>query len=104
MVSASLALPIVPRCERPSAEMSSFWGAQPGGLAQGPDEKYGLVGLMAGFARRNSALVSVSVVNVTLLAESSRRVGTAWPAAASKEECGGGKAERKIRVRLRNDP
>jgi hypothetical protein len=74
-------------------------------LAQGPEEKCGLVGLVAGFARLNSAVVSVSVVvNVTLLAESSRRVGTAWPAAVSKDECGGGKAQRKIRVRLRNDP
>jgi hypothetical protein len=52
-----LALPIVPRCDRPSAELSSFCGAQPGGLAQGPEEKYGLIGLVAGFAIRNSAVV-----------------------------------------------
>jgi hypothetical protein len=30
-------------------------------------------------------------VNVTLLPESSRRVGTAWPGAISKAESGGGK-------------
>jgi len=83
--------------------MSSDCGDQPGGLAHGPEEKWGLAGFVAGFAGRNSAVVSVSV-KVTLLAESSRRVGTAWPAAGSKEDCGRGKAQRKIRARLRNDP
>jgi hypothetical protein len=33
--------------------------------------------------------------NITLLAESSRRVGTAWPGAVSKAEYGDGKAAAK---------
>jgi len=60
--------------------------------------------LVVGRIGRVAAAASAVSVNVTLLAESTRRVGTAWPAAVSKEECGGGKAKRKIRVRLRNDP
>src|SRR5206468_13007637 len=34
----------------------------------------------------------------TLLTESTRRVGTAWPGAASRAECGDGKAPRKFRA------
>src|SRR5438270_1143456 len=47
-----------------------------------------------------SAPAAVTSVNLTLLAESARCVGTPWPGAASKEDCGGGKAARKIRLRL----
>jgi hypothetical protein len=39
-----------------------------------------------------SACAATASVNVTLLAESSRRVGTAWPGAVCKGECGAGKA------------
>jgi len=45
---------------------------QPGGLAQGPEEKKGRAGSALG-----------RVTKITLLAESSRRVGTAWPDAGS---------------------
>ena len=54
--------------------VKSLSGVQPGGLAQGPDEKRGRAG--------SGGLV---VVIQTLLAESTRRVGTAWPAAISTE-------------------
>jgi hypothetical protein len=78
--------------------MSSDCGDQPGGFAQGPDEKNGRFGFVGGFAAARNAAPATSVsVTITLLAESARRVGTAWPGAVSKEECGGGKAARKIR-------
>ena len=64
---------------------------QPGGFAHGPDEKNGRLGLAMGLGAR-SACAATASVNVTLLAESSRRVGTAWPRAVSKGECGAGKA------------
>ena len=55
--------------------------------------------MVAGFAARNAAAAAVAMsVNVTLLAESARRVGTAWPAAVCREDCGAGKAARKIRA------
>ena len=81
MASASLAFPIAPRCDRPSAEISSLSALQPGGLAHGPDEKFGRSGLVRGSARRTSAPAAIASLNLTLLAESSRRVGTAWPGA-----------------------
>src|SRR5215472_2365216 len=81
MASPSFAFPIVPRCERPSAEVSSLSTLQPGGLAHGPDEKFGRLGFRGGFAGRTSAPAAITSVNVTLLPESSRRVGTAWPGA-----------------------
>jgi hypothetical protein len=56
--------------------MASFSGDQPGRLAHGPEEKCGRAGRTAGGV----------FVNVTLLSESTRRVGTAWPAAASKRQ------------------
>src|SRR5688500_6551711 len=68
-------LPSFDRCERPSTSSLSLSGVQPGRLAHGPEEKYGRAGRTAGGV----------FVNVTLLAESTRRVGTAWPAAASKD-------------------
>jgi hypothetical protein len=60
--------------------------SQPGGFAQGPDEKYGRAGRLKGRSTKT-----------TLLAESTRRVGTAWPNAVSKRDCGARKAARKIR-------
>ena len=60
----------------------SIWSEfQPGGLAQGPDEKCGRAGRVAGWFN-----------NLTLLAESTRRVGTAWPADGFKRQCGERKA------------
>jgi len=41
---------------------------------------------MAGFATRTSGVAALTSVNLTLLAESSRRVGTAWPGAACREK------------------
>ena len=38
------ALPSFERCERPSEPIASFSGAQPGGFAQGPEEKKGRAG------------------------------------------------------------
>jgi hypothetical protein len=51
--------------------MSNSAADQPGGLAQGPEEKKGRAGSAAGRSTK-----------FTLLAESTRRVGTAWPATA----------------------
>src|SRR5579864_1666033 len=81
MASASFAFPVPERCDRPSAEVSSLLALQPGGLAHGPDEKFGRSGFVRGFAGRTSAPAAMASLNVTLLAESSRRVGTAWPGA-----------------------
>ena len=81
MDSASFAYPIVHRCERPSVEVSSLVSLQRGGLAHGPDEKFGRSGFIRGSAGRTSAPAAIASLNVTLLAESSRRVGTAWPGA-----------------------
>ncbi len=44
ITSASFALPILARCERPSAAPCRASRDQPGRLAQGPDEKQGLLG------------------------------------------------------------
>jgi hypothetical protein len=65
-------------------------------LAQGPEEKYGRLGFVAGLAGRNVAPAAAVSVNVSLLAESARRVGTAWPAAVFREECGDGKAAQRF--------
>src|SRR6516165_8804357 len=46
----SLALPNFDRCERPTAACASAERLQPGRLAQGPEEKCGTLGRLAGFA------------------------------------------------------
>jgi hypothetical protein len=51
-------------------------------------------GLSGGF-RRTAAPVDCSISHVTLLTESSRRVGTAWPNAVCKGDCGARKAAAK---------
>jgi hypothetical protein len=77
---------------------------QPGGLAQGPDEKCGRAGKVYGFGRRKVAPAVAVSVNSTLLPESTRRVGTAWPEAGSNGDCGIGKATAKISpLRFWND-
>ena len=48
MARLSRALPSAARCERPSEAPRSASSDQPGGLAQGPEEKRGLVGRVAG--------------------------------------------------------
>jgi len=68
--------------------MSMSDGLQPGGFAHGPDEKWGRAGNVVGFGRRNCAPAVAVSVNSTLLAESTRRVGTAWPVAGFSDECG----------------
>src|SRR5690606_12702525 len=79
------ALPSFERCERPSDSVLSFSGDQPGGFAQGPEEKNGRAGLRAGSG--------YSVIK-TLLAESSRGVGTAWPAGRNRGVAGQVKLEK----------
>ena len=49
MTSLRRALPSLARCERPRNALSSFARDQPGRLAQGPEEKCGLAGRLAGF-------------------------------------------------------
>src|SRR3546814_7641669 len=44
----SRALPILERCERPSDSVASLSADQPGGFAQGPEEKKGRAGRAAG--------------------------------------------------------
>ena len=45
ITSASLFLPILARCDRPSAASLSASKFQPGRLAQGPEEKQGFLGV-----------------------------------------------------------
>ena len=82
------ALPIAPRCERPSARVSSIVGRPARRLGAGAGREIGSGGFGCGFAGARSAPAATASVNVTLLAESSRRVGTAWPVAGFKGECG----------------
>src|SRR5579871_472944 len=49
MTSASLFLPILARCDRPSAAFLSASKFHPGRLAQGPEEKQGFLGVKEGF-------------------------------------------------------
>jgi hypothetical protein len=56
-------LPSLERCERPSDSVASFSGDQPGGLAQGPEEKKGRAGLAAGLAM-DAIPASAAVVSV----------------------------------------
>src|SRR6476619_6533357 len=66
MAACSLALPSAPRWERPSTEVSSDWAVQPGGLAHGPDEKWGRAGRVFGLARRAAApAVTASVMSLS---------------------------------------
>src|SRR5262245_15167967 len=48
MASLRRALPSLARCERPRKACSRFCTDQPGRLAQGPEEKKGLTGRLAG--------------------------------------------------------
>ena len=96
IASCRRAFPSAERCDLPSELVSISPGVQPGGFAQGPDEKCGRAGNVAGFGRRNVAPAAVVSVNATLLPESTRRVGTAWPEAGSNGDCGIGKAKAKI--------
>src|SRR5579872_6113159 len=52
MTSASLLLPILARCDRPRAASLSTSRVQPGRLAQGPEEKQGLLGVWEGFINK----------------------------------------------------
>ncbi len=49
MAAASLAFPLLARCERPRTASFSASSDQPGRFAQGPEEKQGLFGLTEGF-------------------------------------------------------
>src|SRR5690349_7567706 len=52
------ALPGLDRCERPTSALASTSTVQPGRLAQGPDEKFGLAGFTAGAVWGVSAISS----------------------------------------------
>src|SRR6218665_2459780 len=52
------ALPGLERCERPTSALLSASTAQPGRLAQGPDEKLGFAGFTAGAIRGIAAISS----------------------------------------------
>ena len=77
IASANRALPSAERCDRPRTRVSILPSDQPGGFGQGPEEKLGCAGIRAGRS-----------VKITLLAESARRVGTAWPADSLRGGCG----------------
>src|SRR5665213_2463932 len=53
MTSASFALPILARCERPTAAFFRASRLHPGCLAHGPEEKQGFFGVCVGFMVRN---------------------------------------------------
>ena len=76
------ALPSAPRCERPSARCRAVRATSPAAWRRGRTRNMG-AGRVGGFAARTRAPAAVVSVNITLLAESSRRVGTAWPGAGS---------------------
>src|SRR5262249_48709613 len=57
MTAASLFLPILARCERPSAASFKESSDQPGCLAHGPEEKDGFWGLLVGFIERRPYIV-----------------------------------------------
>ena len=78
MASFSRALPSLERCERPISALSRAWGVHPGRLAQGPEEKFGFAGLIAGFA---------SVVIAATLSDGEPLVGEGWPAAGDMAGC-----------------
>src|SRR4028119_2093189 len=67
----SRALPMLLRWERPRLSVGSAAAVQPGGLAQGPEEKEGRCGRTSGF--RFVMFVSPS--------REQHRVGAVWPAA-----------------------
>jgi hypothetical protein len=73
MTSFRRALPGLERCERPRIAEERFSGLQPGRLAQGPEEKFGRAGRMAGLERVVTAMSPI-------LADGQRPVGRAWPA------------------------
>ena len=54
MTSSIRALAGFARCERPTSEPLSESSDQPGRLLQGPDEKKGRFGFIAGFIVKNS--------------------------------------------------
>nr|CAD5264353.1 conserved hypothetical protein [Bosea sp. 7B] len=77
-----MSLPILARCERPSAASPRALRVQPGRLAQGPDEKCGTRGRAAGI---------VFAIDVSILTDGraalGRRVpsmGVGWEGAGSQ--------------------
>lgn len=77
MAALSLSLPILARCERPSAASERALRVQPGRLAQGPDEKCGTRGRAAG------AVFAIDVLHPCRWA---RRVGAACPVDGGRME------------------
>jgi hypothetical protein len=63
------------RCDRPRHSVANLDASQPGGFAQGPEEKNGRAGNVPGLL----------IVIKLLLTESSRGVGTAWPDVGIRE-------------------
>src|SRR5215475_178345 len=56
MARLSFALPAFDRCERPRTASVRAWRLQPGRFAQGPEEKCGTVGRVAGILAISSIL------------------------------------------------
>src|SRR5262249_35240012 len=78
MARLSFALPILARCERPSAASVSAWRLQPGRLAQGPDEKCGVAGRTAG----------IGLVMSSILPDGRPSVGKGVPSPRIKKHSG----------------
>src|SRR4051794_8149324 len=78
--------------------MCSRLGLQPGGLAQGSDEKYGRLGLLAGFDRRRVA--PVSAISVIQLSSQRARaaLGRRGPGPLIRLNAAGARRARKIRA------
>src|SRR5215475_9431104 len=78
ITSASLALPSLARCERPTHAAFSASSDQPGRFAQGPEEKCGIRGRRFGRA---------CAVMLPFLPEWPEPVGRFWPAADTTDRC-----------------
>src|SRR5262245_33234150 len=66
MALASLSLPTLARCERPSADVSSAAADHPGRFAHGPEEKLGFAGRTAGFERAVIVVLSFQIARSSL--------------------------------------
>src|ERR1700690_2051419 len=64
MTSASFDLPILARCERPTAAFFRASRLQPGCLAHGPEEKHGFFGVWVGFMGENLMIANRGGANV----------------------------------------
>src|SRR6266851_2844628 len=105
ITSLSLALPASERCERPSAALARPSNVHPGRLAQGPEEKQGLFGRVAGLdviiaAQKTGILARRQTIYYHRICEKKsqeRRLGQTPPTAVESSSCvRGGRAPAEL--------